>query len=90
MEIKDCAFKTHNELICKNSNFSHILKKMFNNILEEESNFQSKGSGWSLKSIDGLQLRINYVNPFKASSFIDLPKNIKNKNAIIINNNNNI
>lgn len=54
---------------------------MFNKILEEESEYIAKGSGWSLVSIDGLQLRINDVNPLKGSTYIDLPLYIKNKKA---------
>ncbi|XP_025191567.1 uncharacterized protein LOC112591846 [Melanaphis sacchari] len=52
-------------------------------ILTEESEFIAKGSGWSLVSIDGLQLRINLVNPLKGSSYIDLPLFIKEKKAIV-------
>jgi hypothetical protein len=40
---------------------------MLNKILEKESEYIAKGSGWSLVSIDGLQLRINYVNPLRGS-----------------------
>jgi len=34
-------------------------------------------------SIDGLQLRINNVNPLRGSTYIDLPTFIKNKKAVI-------
>ena len=78
-------------LACNSSNFTKLLDSMFNKILEEESEYIAKGSGWSLVSIDGLQLRINNVNPLKGSSYIDLPKIIKNKKAVInVKNNDNI
>ena len=90
-EIKNVAFKTKNMLPCNSSNFTKLLDSMFNKILEEESEYIAKGSGWSLVSIDGLQLRINNVNPLKGSSYIDLPKIIKNKKAVInVKNNDNI
>jgi hypothetical protein len=47
---------------CNSSNFVSLLDGMFSKILEEESEYIAKGSGWSLVPIDGLQLRINYVN----------------------------
>ncbi|KAE9542742.1 hypothetical protein AGLY_002653 [Aphis glycines] len=57
---------------------------MYNKILTEESEFIAKGLGWSLVSIDGLQLRINLVNPLKGKKksglnfkCIDFPTPIK-------------
>ena len=70
-------------LACNSSNFTSLLNNMFSKILEEESEYIAKGSGWSLVSIDGLQLRINDVNPLRGSSYIDLPTYIKNKKAVI-------
>lgn len=82
-EKQDMSFKTHNILACHSSDFNQLLDKMFNKILEEESEFITKGSGWSLVSIDGLQLRINIVNPLKGGTYLDLPKYIKDKKAVI-------
>jgi hypothetical protein len=56
---------------------------MFSKILEEESEYIAKGSGWSLVSVDGLKLRINNINPLRGSLYIDLPTFIKNKKALI-------
>lgn len=55
-ETQNVAFKTKNILACNSSNFMSLLDGMFSKILEEESEFIAKGSGWSLVSIDGLQL----------------------------------
>jgi len=63
---------------------------MFNKILCEETEFLLKGSGWSLKTIDTLQLRINIVKPLKEGMYLDLPEYIKDKRTIInIKNNDN-
>lgn len=56
---------------------------MFNKILKEESEFVTKGSGWSLNITDELQLRVNIINPLRGSSFIPLPKHIALKKAVI-------
>ncbi|XP_060855571.1 uncharacterized protein LOC132933276 [Metopolophium dirhodum] len=82
-EVQDIAFKTFNVLACNSSNFKKILNDMFNKLLREETDFTQKGSGWTLKVIETLQLRINIVNPLKGGTYIDLPKHIKDKRAII-------
>ncbi|KAE9521487.1 hypothetical protein AGLY_018121, partial [Aphis glycines] len=80
-EVQDMSFKTTNVLACKSSNFNSLLNKMFNKLLSEEEQFISKKSGWSLKSIDCIQLRINKVNPLKGgSTYLDLPTVINVKN----------
>lgn len=81
-EVQDMSFKTTNVLACKSSNFNSLLNKMFNKLLSEEEQFISKKSGWSLKSIDCIQLRINKVNPLKGgSTYLDLPSHIKKKSS---------
>jgi len=82
-EVQDVAFKTCNILACKSSNFGKLLNGMFDKLLLEETQFKEKGSGWSLKTIDALQLRINIVNPLKGGTFLVLPKCIKDKKAVI-------
>ncbi|KAE9522580.1 hypothetical protein AGLY_017002 [Aphis glycines] len=72
-EVQDMSFKTTNVLACKSSNVNSLLNKMFNKLLSEEEQLISKKSGWSLKSIDCIQLRINKVNPLKGgSTYLDL------------------
>ncbi|KAF0698043.1 Uncharacterized protein FWK35_00026359, partial [Aphis craccivora] len=51
-EHQDISFKTENVLAYTNSYFENLFKKMFDKINKEESNFVTKGSGWSLYSID--------------------------------------
>ncbi|KAE9523737.1 hypothetical protein AGLY_015878 [Aphis glycines] len=74
-EVQDMSFKTTNVLACKSSNFNSLLNKMFNKLLSEEEQFISKKSGWSLKSIDCIQLRINKVNPLKGGTVINVKNN---------------
>jgi len=82
-EVQDVAFKTTNILACSSSDFDKLLEGMFNKLLREEQEFLLKGSNWSLKSIDVLQLRINFVNPLRGGTYLDLPKYIKVKKAVI-------
>ncbi|CAI6372312.1 unnamed protein product [Macrosiphum euphorbiae] len=81
-EVQDIAFKTSNVFACNSSNFKKLLNNMFNKLLREEADFKQKGSGWSLKVIETLQLRINIVNPLKGGTYIDLPSMLKIKKRL--------
>ena len=49
----------------------------------EMSDFEQKGSGWSLQSILHLTININKFNPLRAGCHIALPTTISNKHACI-------
>lgn len=82
-ETHNTSFKTANISVFQSTNYSSVLNKMHNKLLEEESEFKAKGSGWTLQSIDGLELRINQVNPLSGSTYIPLPNHIASKKAVI-------
>ena len=44
---------------------------------------QAVGSGWVFVEIISLELHADIWDPLKASSYIDLPKELKNRNAIV-------
>jgi C2H2-type zinc finger len=52
-------------------------------ILAIMSEYQGRGSGWSLTKIVRLEVNVNQYNPLRGNSFIDLPAKIKNTKAII-------
>lgn len=53
-------------------------------ILEEElKSFQRKGSGWSLLKIEYCELSLASNNVFKGSSFIELPKKLRDTKACV-------
>ncbi|XP_039277358.1 uncharacterized protein LOC111057545 isoform X1 [Nilaparvata lugens] len=86
VEIADVAFKTINFIVTSLDNLQKQIRDSFFNLLIEETNYQGKSSGWSLRNIDGLMLRINRYRPLKepnGSSYIKLPKSISKKNCII-------
>jgi len=55
----------------------------FANLMSEEDVYTSKGSGFTLQSIDGLLLGVYNYMTMGGSSYITLPEDIKNKKAII-------
>lgn len=52
-------------------------------IKESFSNFQNNGSGWIFSKIMSLDLHVDKYEPISAESYIDLPKWLKDKKAII-------
>ena len=60
-----------------------LLGKCFGEILEDIISFNTKGSGWYFKEVLKLEITTTEYKPNKGSSYIDLPKRIKDKKAII-------
>ena len=71
-------------VITETSDLHEIYKKMIDEIEEEVQKVEhAEGSGWVFVEVENLTLHTDIWDPIKASSYIDLPKYLKNKNAII-------
>ena len=83
--IRKFAFHSIGQKIITESTDPHeIYKEMFNEIEEEVQKVEhAEGSGWVFVEVENLTLHTDIWDPIKASSYIDLPKELKNKNAII-------
>ena len=61
-----------------------IYNEMVDEIEEEIQKVeQAEGSGWVFLEVENLTLHTDIWDPIKASSYIDLPNELKNKNAIV-------
>ena len=70
----------------KNLRFSdpeNLLERCFESIHAKIDNYTKDGSEWYLKEIVQLEIHTTEHKPLKGSSYIDLPKWIKDKKAII-------
>ncbi|XP_030767535.1 uncharacterized protein LOC115891247 [Sitophilus oryzae] len=56
--------------------FTTIIKRRF-------QEFNEKDSGWTLQQLLHVDVRVNKINPLKASSYIPLPKEIEAKRAVL-------
>ena len=83
VEEFEAYFSTRNYINLESTNIEKLVQKCFGKILNDIEDFSSNGSGWYFKEV--LRLEVNTVkyNPTKGSSYIDLPKWIKDKEAII-------
>ena len=83
--IKKFAFHSIGQkVITETTDLHEIYEKMIDEIEEEAQKVQNAvGSGWVFLEIENLTLHTVIWDPIKASSYIDLPKYLKNKKAII-------
>ena len=80
-------FKFHSvgkKIITESTDTIEIYHEMISEILEAMLKVeQAEGSGWVFMEVIRLILKIDKWDPLKASSYIDLPKELKNKKALI-------
>ena len=83
--IRKFAFHSIGQkVITETSDLHEIYKEMMDEIEEEVQKVEhAEGSGWVFVEVENLTLHTDIWDPIKASSYIDLPKYLKNKNAII-------
>ena len=60
-----------------------LVEESFRSIETKIQNFTQNGSAWQFKEVEQLEIHTTEHNPTKGSSYIDLPKWIKDKKAII-------
>lgn len=77
-------FSTENGAIYSSTNLEEWFVTHIQQPIEAEmEDFQQTGSGWTLNYILRLFININKLNQLRGSSYIELPKPIKNKHACI-------
>ena len=83
--IKRFAFHSKGQkLILESTDINEIYQEMSDEIEEEIQKVQeAEGSGWVFVEIENLTLHTSIWNPINAGSYIDLPKELKNRKAII-------
>ena len=83
--IKKFAFHSIGQKIITESTDPHeIYKEMVDEIEEEIQKVeQAEGSGWVFVEVESLALHVDKWSPINGSSYIDLPKELKNRKAII-------
>ena len=83
--IKRFAFHSIGQkLILESTDVNEIYQEMADEIEEEIQKVQqAAGSGWVFVEIENLTLHTCTYDPLRAGSYINLPKELKGKNAII-------
>ena len=82
--IKSSAFHSKYKIITESTDVFEIYGEMVDEIEEKIQKLeQSEGSGWVFFQVENLTIHTNIWDPIKASSYIDLPKELKGKKAIV-------
>ena len=83
--IKRFAFHSKGQkIISEFTDINEIYQEMTDEIEEEIQKVEEAvGSGWVFVEIENLTLHTDIWDPLKAGSYIDLPKKLKNRKAII-------
>ena len=81
--IAPADFHSNIEVNLDGTNEEELYDTMVEIIIEKMATFQSMGSGWRLHSIIKLELHTVSFNPIRGETWLPLPKELANKNAII-------
>ena len=77
------AFHSEVEVNLESTDLNELYNKMTGKVLENLATFQQLGSSWVFGKIDSLEIHtVEYV-PLRGGSYIELPKSLANKKAII-------
>ncbi|XP_055856053.1 uncharacterized protein LOC129919224 [Episyrphus balteatus] len=77
------SFNTKNEVINQSTDLRKSYRKFTEDITSKSEEFQERDSGWALQEVLYLEININKYNPMRGASYIELPRNIQLKHAII-------
>lgn len=83
VEYEEKHLQTTNYIITKGSDFNEKYNEMTNNVLIEHDRLKISKSGWVLDEIMNMRVNVNKYDPLRASLYIQLPRRLANKNAII-------
>ncbi|XP_063388138.1 uncharacterized protein LOC134674022 [Cydia fagiglandana] len=76
-------FQLCNNVVDVSSDKDEIFESVVKDILTKLFNFERKDSGWSLVKFNYLDVNVNKFNPLRGSSYIELPRDIQNRKAVI-------
>ena len=78
-----CYFNSNLKTIIQKDTVTGEYRVMNNKILENVTNFQSRGSGWIFRKVLSMYIHLNKYEPLSGSSYIPLPKTLQKKKAVI-------
>ena len=80
-------FHSQSQIVLEYTDVSEIYDVMVQQIVEEMTKFNKRGSNWALRSIIGLDILMDRYRPLGGGSYIPLPSKLAKKNAIVNPNN---
>lgn len=81
--VQEFNFKTKRTIITKSLNLENVWVDITNKLRQEMVDFEVRGSGWTMLSLNTLELRYSVYQPIKGSSYIPLPHFVKKTRSVI-------
>jgi hypothetical protein len=69
--------------ILQSTDIQLVLKEIFDSLIAKIEDFSLRGSGWVLNRLLNIQLHVTEFQPLRASTTFELPKEIRDKKAVI-------
>ena len=85
--VEQPSFNSEQESMFASTDMKDTYRRMVMKILESFSKYLKSGSGWRLKRVVRLNIRIIKLNPVRGSSCLPLPNSLKARSLINIKNN---
>ena len=79
----EAAFHSHIEKNFEGTNHNEMAQKMNKRILENFFAYQKRGSNWRFERIINLEIHFVKFSPLRAGTYMELPKGLPNKKAIV-------
>jgi len=71
--------------ILSSDHISDLIDDAYKKIRESIESFAEMGSGWKIEKVSDIRIKIGKYDPFRPSSYIPLPKNLRKKSQYIVN-----
>ena len=81
--IDRATFRSNLESVFGTTDLVELYEKMIGKILESFATYLKNGSGWVLKGVVRAEITLARLRPLRGSTYIELPKSIKKKQAIV-------
>ena len=82
-DMVNVHFSTSATILLKSTNILQSVEHHINMLVDEIDNYIRNGSGWIVGNMNHLSIMSTKYHPMRGSSYIELPKEIKNKNFLI-------
>ena len=82
-EIMDRYFHSDVVIITQGDDVGEIYNELISKILEKIEEFQNSGSGWQFVQVMSFDINVDPYTPLAGSSYIEVPKELVGKHAII-------
>lgn len=77
------SFGTKNKILYQSFDFDRYYTEVINCLKKKVEEFEERDSGWAFLNNSHLEININKFQPLRGSSYIELPKLIRNKKACL-------